>query len=64
MLTVIKAEAKLQALGEITPSRRAGVIFRNSDENAFLNSIESELKSVLYVGDGANDAYRVSICGP
>jgi hypothetical protein len=53
MSTVIKAEAKLQALGEITPSRRAGVIFRNSDKNVFLNSIESELKSVLYVGDGA-----------
>jgi len=53
MSTVIKAEAKLQALGEITPSRRAGVIFRNSDKNVFLNSIESELKSVLYVGGGA-----------
>jgi len=53
MSTVIKAEAKLQTLGEITPSRRAGVIYRNSDDNAFLGSIESELKSILYVGDGA-----------
>ncbi|MBT7078168.1 MAG: hypothetical protein HN926_02230, partial [Chloroflexi bacterium] len=31
MSTVIKAEAKLQALGEITPSRRAGVIYRNDE---------------------------------
>ncbi len=53
MSTVVKAEAKLQALGEITPSRRAGVIYRNSDENAFLNDIEFELKSILYVGEGA-----------
>ena len=53
MSTVIKAEAKLQALGEITPSRRAGVIYRNSEDNAFLNNIERELKPVLYVGDGA-----------
>ncbi len=53
MSTVVKAEAKLQALGEITPSRRAGVIYRNSDENAFLNDIEFELKSTLYVGEGA-----------
>jgi hypothetical protein len=53
MSTVIKAEAKLQALGEITPSRRAGVIYRHSDEIPFLKSIESELKPVLYVGEGA-----------
>ncbi len=53
MSTVIKAEAKLQTLGEITPSRRAGVIYRNSDDNPFLNNIESELKPILYVGDGA-----------
>jgi hypothetical protein len=53
MSTVVKAEAKLQALGEITPSRRAGVIYRNSDDNAFLNDIESELKTILYVGAGA-----------
>jgi hypothetical protein len=53
MSTVIKAEAKLQTLGEITPSRRAGVIYRNSDDNPFLNSIESELNSILYAGQGA-----------
>jgi len=51
--TVIKAEAKLQSLGEITPSRRAGVIYRNSDGNAFLQDIEAELNTVLYQGAGA-----------
>jgi len=53
MSTVVQAEAKLQALGEITPSRRAGVIYRNSDDNAFLNNIDRELQTILYVGDGA-----------
>ena len=53
MSTVIKAEAKLQNLGEITPARRAGVIYRDSEENAFLSDIKSELNQVLYVGEGA-----------
>jgi len=51
--TVIKAEAKLQSLGEITPSRRAGVIYRDSDDNAFLQDIETELNTALYQGVGA-----------
>jgi hypothetical protein len=53
MSTVVKAEAKLQALGEITPSRRAGVIYRNDERNAFQSDLKNELNSVLYVGDGA-----------
>jgi hypothetical protein len=53
MSTVIKAEAKLQALGEITPSRRAGIIYRDSDENVFLRNIKTELNSVLYAGQGS-----------
>lgn len=53
MSTVIKAEAKLQSLGEITPSRRAGVIYRNDENNQFQSDIKSELNTVLYVGDGA-----------
>ena len=53
MSTVIKAEAKLQALGEITPSRRAGVIYRNDESNPFQRDIKIELNEVLYVGDGA-----------
>ena len=53
MSTVIKTESKLQALGEITPSRRAGVIFRNDENNSFQSNIKSELDSALYAGDGA-----------
>jgi len=53
MSTVIKAEAKLQTLGEITPSRRGGVIFRNNEDMAFLRDIERELKPILYSGEGA-----------
>jgi hypothetical protein len=53
MSTVIKAEAKLQTLGEITPSRHAGIIYRDSEENSFLRDIETELKPVLYGGEGA-----------
>jgi hypothetical protein len=51
--TVIKAEAKLQSLGEITPSRRAGVIYRNSEDNVFLADISDELNTILYIGQGA-----------
>ncbi len=53
MSTVVKTEAKLQSLGEITPSRRAGVIYRNDENNAFQKNIKTELNSVLYVGEGA-----------
>ena len=53
MSSVTRVEAKLQELGEITPSRRAGVIYRNSDEIAFLSNIETELKTVLHVGEAA-----------
>lgn len=53
MSTVVKVEARLQARGEIAPSRRAGIIYRNDDENAFMKDIESELKSILYQGAGS-----------
>ena len=53
MSSVTRVETKLQELGEITPSRRAGVIYRNSDEIAFLSNIETELKTVLHVGEDA-----------
>lgn len=53
MSTVIKAEAKLQTLGEITPSRRAGVIYRDNEDNAFLSDLKNELKPILYSGEGA-----------
>jgi hypothetical protein len=53
MSTVIEAEAKLQTLGEITPSRRAGVIYRNNEDNAFLGDISNELNPILYSGQGS-----------
>ncbi len=53
MSTVIKAEAKLQTLGEITPSRRAGVIYRDNQDNAFLSDLKNELNPILYSGEGA-----------
>ena len=53
MSTVIKAEAKLQTLGEITPSRRAGVIYQDNEDNAFLSDLKNEPKSILYSGEGA-----------
>ena len=53
MSTVVNVEAKLQSLGEITPSRRAGIIYRNSDDIDFLKNISSELKEVLYQGAAA-----------
>ncbi|MCX8278516.1 MAG: hypothetical protein OTJ43_09660 [Dehalococcoidia bacterium] len=53
MSTVIKAEAKLQSLGEITPSRRAGVIYRNDEKNLFQCDIKNELNSILYEGKGS-----------
>lgn len=53
MSSVTRVEAKLQELGEITPSRRAGLIYRNSDEIAFLSNIETELKTALHAGEGA-----------
>ena len=53
MSTVINAEAKLQALGEITPSRRAGVIYRNDESNSFQHDIKIELNEVLYSSAGA-----------
>lgn len=53
MSTVIKAEAKLQTLGEIAPSRRAGVIYRDNEDNAFLSDLKNELKPILYSGEGA-----------
>lgn len=53
MSTVIRAESRLQAKGEIAPARRAGVIYRHSDDIEFLADIESQLKTVLHTGEGA-----------
>jgi len=53
MSSVTRVEAKLQELGEITPARRAGVIYRDSGDISFLSNIEAELKTVLHVGESA-----------
>ncbi len=53
MSTVIRAESRLREKGEIAPARRAGVIYRHSDDIEFLADVESELKSVLHTGEGA-----------
>jgi hypothetical protein len=53
MSTIIKAEERLKARGEIAPSRRAGVIFRPDDSVPFLRDLRQELGPVLYSGQGA-----------
>ena len=53
MSSVTRVEAKLQELGEITPARRAGLIYTDSAEITFLSNIETELKTVLHEGEGA-----------
>ncbi len=53
MSSIIRAEQRLMARGEISPSRRGGLIFRNDESNAFLQDLKTELDPVLYSGPGA-----------
>ena len=53
MSTVTRAESKLRVKGEIAPARRAGIIYRHSDDIEFLADIESQLRIVLHTGEGA-----------
>ncbi len=53
MSPIIRAEQRLRAAGEISSSRRAGVIFRDSGDNEFLAGLEKELRSVLHEGPGS-----------
>ena len=53
MSTVIRAESRLRDKGEIAPARRAGVIYRHSDDIEFLADIDSQLRAVLHTGEGA-----------
>ena len=48
--SIIRAEARLQSKGEIAPSRRAGIVFRNDDSIGFLHDLDRELDAVLYSG--------------
>ena len=53
--TVITAEARLQSAGEILPGRRAGVLFRPSEQGKypFIDGLEGKLRGVLNEGPGA-----------
>ena len=53
MSTVTRAESKLRVKGEIAPARRAGIIYRHSDDIEFLADIDSQLRNVLHTGEGA-----------
>ena len=53
MATIIRTEQRLQERGEISPSRRAGIIFRHDESNKFLQDLQQELNPVLHSGPGA-----------
>ena len=53
MSTVIRAESRLRVKGEIAPARRAGIIYRHSDDIEFLADIDSQLRTILHTGAGA-----------
>lgn len=51
--TIIRAEQRLMARGEISPSRRGGLIFRDDESVPFLRNLKQELDPILYSGPGA-----------
>ncbi len=53
MSSIIRAEQRLMARGEISPSRRGGLIFRQDDSVPFMRDLKQELDPVLYSGPGA-----------
>jgi hypothetical protein len=53
MSSIIGAEQRLMERGEISPSRRGGLIYRNDESVPFLNNLEQELNPILYYGPGA-----------
>jgi hypothetical protein len=53
MSTLIQAEQRLMARGEISPSRRGGLIYRDDQSIPFLRDLKQELDTVLYSGPGA-----------
>lgn len=58
--SIIRAEARLQSKGEIAPSRRAGIVFRNDDSIDFLHDLDRELDAVLYSGpDSTRTAFEI-----
>lgn len=53
MSSIIRAEQRLMARGEISPSRRGGLIFRRDESIPFLRDLKQELDPILYSGPGA-----------
>ena len=51
--TILHAESQLHGQSEITPSRRAGVLYRPDDGNQFLSNLERQLIHILNEGEGA-----------
>ena len=59
MSTVVRAESNLRAQKEITPARRAGLLYRPADI-PFLNSLEDQLREILSSGSSATKtSYRL-----
>lgn len=52
MSSIVNAESKLRSRREVTPSRRAGILYR-PDDIPFLNTLEKELRTILYEGPEA-----------
>jgi hypothetical protein len=51
--TILYAESELHRQSQITPSRRAGILYRPDDGNEFLSTLERQLIHILNEGDGA-----------
>ena len=53
MRTILRAETQLHGEHEISPSRRAGLLYRPDENNEFLQGLDRELIHILNEGDGA-----------
>lgn len=51
--TFLTSEKLLQSKGEVSPARRAGVLFSEDKTNDFLLNLSNEIDSILYDGEGA-----------
>lgn len=51
--TFLTSERLLQSKGEVSPARRAGVLFSEDETNDFLLNFSNEIENILYDGEGA-----------
>ncbi len=59
MSSIVRAESTLRSRREVTPSRRAGILYRPEDI-PFLNDLEKELRPILNDGpEATKTAYRI-----